>query len=100
ASPPAAAPRAAGARRRLLVHFLQQRRRCLLEGLGLAFDFLAIVAAHRRLDLRDRLARRLPLVLGGLVPDILERLFDRVNGRICLVARAHELAELLVLLGM
>src|SRR5712671_5302029 len=36
---------AAAARRRLLVHFLQQRSRCLLESLGLALDLLAVVAA-------------------------------------------------------
>src|SRR5260370_42472433 len=39
-----AAAAAAGARRRLLVHCLQQRGRCLLESLGLAVDPLPVVA--------------------------------------------------------
>ena len=77
-----------------------QRGRCLLERLGLALDVLAVVAAHRRLDRGNRVARRLLLVLGDLVADILERLLDGVHRRVRLVARADQLAELLVLLGM
>src|SRR6202041_3196538 len=88
---------AGSARRRLLVHFLQQRGGCLLERLGLAFDGFPVIAAHGRLDRGNRLARRLLLIVGNLVPDILESLLHAVDGRIRLVARAHQFAELLVL---
>src|ERR1019366_9985456 len=65
------------ATRRLLVHFLQNGSRGLLERLRLALNLLAIIAAHGSPDRLDRLFGRLPIVLGRLVADILDRLLDR-----------------------
>src|SRR5690606_11044909 len=81
-------------------HGREQRLAGFLQRLGLGFDLGLVVALHRALDIGDRGFRAADHVTADLVAIVLDRAAGRMNERVGLVARLHQLLELPVLLAV
>src|SRR3546814_9970280 len=74
--------------------------RGLRQRFGLGGDRVLVVALHCFTSRSDGVFDRLLLVGLDLLAQILQRLLDRVNHLVGLIARGDQLVELLVVLGM